>query len=80
MRKPLPPPDLLNSPYMILDPATEVWDWVQSEILADTGSIHNPDHGPSKDVQHLIDAASRPPEMAKINISRACGTCLLKLA
>lgn len=37
-------------------------------------------YGASHDVQQLIDAASRPPEVAKINISRACGTCLLKLA
>ncbi|AGN79582.1 hypothetical protein L483_20390 [Pseudomonas putida H8234] len=37
-------------------------------------------YGPSHDVQQLIDAASRPPEVAKINISRACGTCLLKSA
>ena len=37
-------------------------------------------YGPSNDVQQLIDAASRPPEVAKINISRACGTCLLKSA
>ncbi|MBC2659961.1 hypothetical protein H7A76_31415 [Pseudomonas sp. MSSRFD41] len=37
-------------------------------------------YGASNDVQQLIDAASRPPEVAKINISRACGTCLLKSA
>lgn len=37
-------------------------------------------YGASQDVQQLIDAASRPPEVAKINISRACGTCLLKSA
>ncbi|MBD1589775.1 putative metallopeptidase [Pseudomonas typographi] len=37
-------------------------------------------YGPGQDVQHLIDAASKPPEVAKINISRACGTCLLKSA
>lgn len=37
-------------------------------------------YGPSHDVQQLIDAASRPPEVAKINISRACGTCLLRSA
>ncbi len=37
-------------------------------------------YGASEDVQQLIDAASRPPEVAKINISRACGTCLLKSA
>ena len=36
--------------------------------------------GASHDVQQLIDAASKPPEVARINISRACGTCLLKLA
>lgn len=198
----MPPGDLLKSLWLSLSPAADVWDWVQSEILADTGSIHNPDHahlidasigvlwastgfakqgrvvlgqaeqlmfraggwqkarqeqqmrewfgeepdflitlaadycaqcsdaefcalvehelfhiahkldkygapaftqdgmpklemrshdveefvgvvrryGPSHDVQQLIDAASRPPEVAKINISRACGTCLLKSA
>ena len=207
MNRPLPPASLLElselSDFGIrLTPATEVWDWIQAEILADTGSIHNPDHahlidaeigilwasahfekqgrtvlgqaeqvafraggwqkarmeqqmhdwfgdvpayiitlaadycaqcsdlefcalvehelyhighkldkygapafgddgmpklemrghdveefvgvvrryGPSPDVQQLIDAASRPPEVAKINIARACGTCLLKSA
>ncbi|QPZ69358.1 putative metallopeptidase [Pseudomonas aeruginosa] len=198
----MPPVDLLESLLLTLSPAIGVWDWVQREILADTGSIHNPEHahlidanirvlwassgftkqgryvlgqaeqvmfraggwqkarqeqqmrewfgeepdflitlaadycsqcsdaefcalvehelyhicqehnqygepkfteegfpklklrghdveefvgvvrryGPSKDVQYLIDAASRPPEVAKIYISRACGTCLLKSA
>lgn len=202
MSRRIPPADLLESPFLILKPAPEVWDWVQSEILADTGSIHNPEHGhlidssigvlwasssfnkkgrsvlgqaeqlmfraggwqkarqqqqmrewfgeepqflitlaadycaqctdaefcalvehelyhiaqatdqygapkftrdglpklemrghdveeftgvvrrygASNDVQQLIDAASRPPEVAKINIARACGTCLLKSA
>lgn len=37
-------------------------------------------YGASQSVQQLIDAASHPPEVAKINISRACGTCLLKSA
>ncbi|WP_097084299.1 MULTISPECIES: putative metallopeptidase [unclassified Pseudomonas] len=37
-------------------------------------------YGASEDVQQLIDAASNPPEVAKINIARACGTCLLKSA
>ncbi|MND23316.1 hypothetical protein D3C80_137180 [compost metagenome] len=37
-------------------------------------------YGASEGVQQLIEAASRPPEVAKINISRACGTCLLKSA
>lgn len=202
MSRPMPPAEMLESLRLTLRPAIGVWDWVQREILADTGSIHNPEHahlidasvgvlwassgfakqgrvvlgqaeqlmfraggwqkarqeqqmidwfgevpgfvitlaadycsqcsdaefcalvehelyhicqehnqygepkfteegfpklklrghdveefvgvvrryGPSKDVQYLIDAASRPPEVAKINISRACGTCLLKSA
>lgn len=202
MSRPIPPADLLESMWLTLRPAPEVWEWIQSEILATTGSIHNEDHahlidasigvlwasssfakkgrsvlgqaeqlmiraggwqkarqeqqmrewfgeepeflitlagdycaqcteaefcalvehelyhiaqkldkygapaftetgmprlemrghdveefigvvrryGPSHDVQQLIDAASRPPEVAKINIARACGTCLLKSA
>lgn len=198
----MPAADLLESPFLSLAPASELWEWIQSEILADTGSLHNPDHahlldasvqvlwasqsfakqgrtvlgqaeqvmfraggwqkarqeqqmrewfgeepqflitlaadycaqcsdaefcalvehelyhiahkadkygapafgddgmpklemrghdieefvgvvrryGASHDVQQLIDAASRPPEVAKINIARACGTCLLKSA
>lgn len=198
----MPPADLLESPFLILKPAPELWEWIQREVLAETGSIHNPEHshlidasvgvmwasssfnkkgrsvlgqaeqlmiraggwqkarqeqqmrewfgeepeflitlaadycaqcseaefcalvehelyhighkldkygapafgddgmpklemrghdveefvgvvrryGPSHDIQQLIDAASRPPEVAKINISRACGTCLLKSA
>lgn len=202
MSRPMPPADLLESPWLILRPAPDVWEWIQREILDTTGSIHNEEHahliyasvgvmwasssfakkgrsvlgqaeqlmiraggwqkarqeqqmrdwfgeepeflitlaadycaqctesefcalvehelyhiahkldkygapaftqdglpklemrghdveefvgvvrryGPSHDVQQLIDAASRPPEVAKINISRACGTCLLKSA
>ncbi|WP_313740480.1 putative metallopeptidase [Pseudomonas sp.] len=198
----MPPADLIYSLWLTLQPASEVWEWIQREILADNGSIHNPEHGhlidanigvlwastgfakqgrvvlgqaeqlmfraggwqkarqqqqmrewfgeepqflitlaadycaqctddefcalvehelyhiahkadkygapafgddgmpklemrghdveefigvvrrygASHDVQQLIDAASRPPEVAKINISRACGTCLLKSA
>ncbi|MGE7957022.1 putative metallopeptidase [Pseudomonas sp. NPDC089530] len=201
-QRPLPPPDLLDHPFLTLLPAPEVWGWIQQEILAATGSIHNVEHahlvdanvqvlwaseafakqgrtvlgqaekvmhraggwqkarqeqqmrewfgegpeflitlaadyctqcsdaefcaliehelyhlahakdkygqpaftkegapkiemrghdveefvgvvrryGAGEDVQQLIDAASRPPEVAKINISRACGTCLLKSA
>lgn len=37
-------------------------------------------YGASQGVQELIDAANQLPEVAKINISRACGTCLLKSA
>ncbi|MEA5670439.1 putative metallopeptidase [Pseudomonas sp. MH2] len=202
MSKPMPPEDLLESLWPKLRPAPEVWEWILQEVLATTGSIHNPEHahlidanigvlwassgfakqgrvvlgqaeqlmiraggwqkarqeqqmrdwfgeepeflitlagdycaqcseaefcalvehelyhiaqatdeygapkftqdgmpklflrghdveefvgvvkryGASEDVQQLIDAASRPPEVAKINISRACGTCLLKSA
>ncbi|WP_228385173.1 putative metallopeptidase [Pseudomonas parafulva] len=202
MSRPMPPAALLESLWLTLRPAPEVWEWIQREILATTGSIHKEEHahlidanigvlwassafnqkgrsvlgqaeqlmiraggwqkarqeqqmrewfgeelqflitlaadycaqctdaefcalvehelyhiaqatdqygapkftqdgmpklemrghdveefigvvrryGASQEVQQLIDAASRPPEVAKINISRACGTCLLKLA
>ena len=55
MNRPMPPASLLElsdlSDFGIrLTPAPEVWDWLQTEILADTGSIHNPDH------VHLLEA------------------------
>lgn len=58
MDRPLPPASLLElsdlSSFGIrLTPAPEVWEWLQTEILADTGSIHNGDHA------HLIDADIR---------------------
>ena len=37
-------------------------------------------YGASEDVQRMIDAAKGAPEVSKINIARACGTCLLKVA
>ncbi len=37
-------------------------------------------YGPSAEAQRLIDAAAGTPEVAKINIARSCGTCLLKAA
>ncbi len=37
-------------------------------------------YGASADVQELVDAANKPAEVGKLNISRACGTCLLKSA
>ncbi|MDX4947166.1 putative metallopeptidase [Providencia manganoxydans] len=37
-------------------------------------------YGASEKVQAIIDAASEKPEVARLNISRACGTCLMKLA
>ena len=55
MVRPLPPEWLTDQSGRIdfnihLTPATAVWNWLQAEILADTGSIHNPDH------VHLLDA------------------------
>ncbi|UXZ98890.1 hypothetical protein K3169_13965 [Pseudomonas phytophila] len=37
-------------------------------------------YGASPDVQALVDAANKPAEVGKLNISRACGTCLLRSA
>lgn len=37
-------------------------------------------YGASREVQELIDAASGPAEVAHLDVARACGTCLLKLA
>ncbi|WP_027921506.1 putative metallopeptidase [Pseudomonas sp. URMO17WK12:I12] len=58
MNRPMPPASILGlsglSDFGIrLTPAPEVWEWLSSEILADTGSIHNEDHA------HLIDADVR---------------------
>lgn len=41
MNRPTPPAELLESLWHTLRPAIGVWDWVQSEILADTGSNHS---------------------------------------
>jgi hypothetical protein len=53
MQRPYPPDSLNEEIFARLVPAPEVWDWLQAEILADDGSIHNPDHG------HLLDADIR---------------------
>ncbi|ARF50026.1 putative metallopeptidase [Pantoea stewartii] len=37
-------------------------------------------YGASVEVQELVDAASMPAEVSKINIARSCGTCMMKLA
>ena len=37
-------------------------------------------YGASTEVQQMINAAASAPEVAQINIARACGTCLLKSA
>jgi hypothetical protein len=44
---------LNESVFARLVPAPEVWEWLQAEILAEDGSIHNPDHA------HLLDADIR---------------------
>lgn len=48
MDRPYPPSSLLElselSDFSIrLAPAPEIWAWLKAEILADTGSIHNPE-------------------------------------
>lgn len=58
MDRPIPPVSLLelsdlSSLGIRLTPAPEVWEWLQFEILSDTGSIHNEEHA------HLIDADIR---------------------
>ena len=58
MNRPYPPSSLLELAELAdfgirLIPAPEVWEWLQAEILADTGSIQNEDHA------HLIDADVR---------------------
>jgi hypothetical protein len=37
-------------------------------------------YGASTEVQRLVDAAKGSPEVAKLNVARACGTCLLRVA
>ncbi|EMF4676173.1 hypothetical protein V3604_001852 [Escherichia coli] len=53
-RRPYPPVNFIDSdnwqPYTRLIPANEVHEWIKRQILSDTGSIHNPDHG------HLLEA------------------------
>ncbi len=58
MRRPMPPKARLELSGLSvlgirLTPDPEVWEWLQAEILADTGSIHNEDHA------HLLDADIR---------------------
>ena len=37
-------------------------------------------YGAGPDVARMVEAAKQPPEVAQLNIARACGTCLLKSA
>lgn len=58
MSRPMPPDSLLKLAGLSdlgirQTPAPEVWEWLQAEILANNGSIHNEDHA------HLIDADIR---------------------
>ncbi|EAN3488446.1 hypothetical protein EFJ13_12630 [Salmonella enterica] len=45
-RRPLPNPAFVDeyAPYIRLAPATGMWEWVQSQFIADTGHLYNPDH------------------------------------
>lgn len=51
-KRPLPPPGVaaLGEDFGRFAPAREVLDWIHAEILAEGGTIHNPDHA------HLLDA------------------------
>ncbi|MDT7074211.1 putative metallopeptidase [Citrobacter amalonaticus] len=51
-RRPMPSPAFIEelAPYIRLAPADGVWQWVQEQIIADSGHLHNPDHA------HLADA------------------------
>ena len=58
MNRPVPPASLLELAQLSdfgsrLSPVPAVWEWLQAEILAGTGSIHNEEHA------HLIDADIR---------------------
>ena len=58
MDRPYPPSSMLELSELSdcgirLTPTPEVSEWLQAEILADTGSIHNKDHA------HLLDADIR---------------------
>lgn len=48
-RRPYPPVNFVGAenwqPYTRLIPANEVHEWVNRQILIDTGSIYNPDMG-----------------------------------
>nr|WP_315711028.1 putative metallopeptidase [Brenneria ulupoensis] len=37
-------------------------------------------YGADKDVQEMVGAANNRPEVAHVDVARACGTCLLKMA
>jgi Putative phage metallopeptidase len=51
-KRPTPPPGVaaLDDAIGRFAPAPEVLEWLRTEILAEDGTIHNPDH------QHLLDA------------------------
>lgn len=55
MSRPYPPVPLFVpcDLSMRMIPAPDVWKWLQAELFAETGSIHNPYHA------HLLDADIR---------------------
>lgn len=52
INRPLPPPAFVAefAPYIRLMPADGLWEWIQEQIIAESGHLHNPDHS------HLADA------------------------
>nr|WP_200932246.1 putative metallopeptidase [Pseudorhodoferax sp. Leaf265] len=42
--RPLPPAELFEGEYAAFAPAPEVLEWIQAEVIAEDGRIHNPDH------------------------------------
>jgi len=81
MDRPYPPSSLLElselSDFGIrLAPAPEVWEWLQAEILAGTGSIHNEDHAHllDADIQVMWASSSSEPQGADcLGLGRAAG-------
>ncbi|RMM26887.1 Prophage PssSM-02, Orf45 [Pseudomonas syringae pv. pisi] len=49
-------------------------------IVIDPPGAQSRRYGASPDVQLLVEAANKPAEVGKLNISRAWLTCLLKSA
>ncbi|KGA31129.1 putative metallopeptidase [Pectobacterium odoriferum] len=44
--RPYPPPHLMNefSVYTRLIPANEIYDWVDRQVISESGNLYNPDH------------------------------------
>lgn len=44
--RPYPPPHFMNefSVYTRLIPANEIYDWVDRQVISESGNLYNPDH------------------------------------